>query len=131
MLHSLKSEFFIILIFSVLALILLLSSYNFMSFFILLECFNLTLCLLLVSFSKTSIAVESALRYFIISILSACILLFSIGYFYLVLGTISFGDIELLCATPFDEGLQFKLQLVIGLFFFSLFIKLGIFPIHF
>jgi NADH-quinone oxidoreductase subunit N len=127
-------EFLILLLLSLLGYFLIISSYNFLIFYLTLELSSFCLYLL-ASFKRFSLfSTESGLKYFILGAFSSGLLLFGISLLYGCSGTINFSDLKLLYGSlngllpniPYFEGLVFSIFLI----FVGLFFKLAVAPFH-
>jgi NADH-quinone oxidoreductase subunit N len=149
-------EFLILLLFSVLGLVLLCSSYNLLTAYLAIELFSLSFYIL-ASFRKTSTySVESGIKYFIIGSVSSAFFLLGSSFVYGSTGTINIFElselIEERLIDPFDFVLSYLasaagfcsfmlnysvldydtaiLELGVTLVLFSFFIKLALAPFH-
>jgi NADH-quinone oxidoreductase subunit N len=126
-------EYLLIILFSVLGLMLLCSSNDFLTAYLSIELFSLS-CYVLAAFKKTSnYSVEGGIKYFITGAISSAFFLFGTSYIYGISGTVNFTDLnDLFCLSvnqyeSFDNNL---LELGLVFVLFSLFIKLSLAPFH-
>ena len=121
-------EYSLILFMSVIAMLLLISSYNILSFFLALElqsfCFYI-----LASYKKDSVySTEAGLKYFLLGAFSSAILLFGGSLIYGFVGTTEFQSLIIITSSNYYDKsiINFGIILIIIGFFF----KLGAFPFH-
>lgn len=131
-----------ILIFIILMYIIIPTSQNFLSFYLLVETSNIMFYYLLTKQQKNAtikliftekFIFDSFISYFLINLISGTIMLFGIALIYFSYGSISFGEISIIFQ-PSVEGLNFVTELpIIGLscFILGIIIKLGIAPFHY
>jgi len=126
-------EYYLLILFSFLGQLVILSANNFILFYLGVEMQALAFYIL-ASFKKTSLySTESGLKYFIIGAVSSGLLLIGFSYLYLSVGTISFYDIAMMQGDV--DGYTFykgKELMVVGLVFVltALLIKMGVSPFH-
>ena len=119
-----RGEYFVLYLFSVLGMMLLVSSNNFLVLYLGLELFSLPLYALIALDQKSSIALEAAIKYFIMGALTSGVFLYGVSLLYGVTGDVAFAK----SAIAAENILVFKFSLIfilVGLFF-----KLGLFPFH-
>ena len=131
-------EFFIILKLSILGMCLLVSAFDFISFYLSLELQSLSFYIL-ASFKRNSnFSTEAGLKYFILGSLASCLILFGVSIIYGFTGITCFDDfivLNNLIKDPFyffifDKELNgFFIGLL--LVFIGLLFKLGAGPFHF
>jgi NADH-quinone oxidoreductase subunit N len=128
-------EFFTIFFFSILASLLLVSCYDFLSTYLVLELQSLCFYILAGIKRNSTFSVEAALKYFITGSFFSCIFLFGALLMYGELGTTNFYFINLLTSLPFaEDGIEKKNILIISstiLILITFFFKLAIVPFHF
>jgi NADH-quinone oxidoreductase subunit N len=96
-------EYFSILLFALLSLLLLISSNDLLSFYLIIEMQSLCFYIL-ASFKRTSVfSTEAGLKYFISGAFMSGFLLFGCSLLYGALGTLNLHNINLLLAFPFNE----------------------------
>ncbi len=128
-----KIDHFYIYILIVIGCILLLSINDFLLFFIVFELISLGIYVIIALNLKSSLAVESSLKYYIIGTISSIFMLLSISLIYGISGITNFNDLyNFLFFIDFEKSILGKYILVaIFLFLVSIFFKLGLFPFHF
>lgn len=121
-----KNEYPILMLFAVLGMILLVSSNNFLSFYLGLELQSLSLYVLIAMNRKQSLSTEAAVKYFTLSSLASGLLLYGISLLYGFTGQIGFVEIANLFVAPISLGLLFGFIFVaVGLAF-----KISAVPFH-
>lgn len=88
-----RGEFFALLIFSTVGMMLVASSYDFMTLFVGLELASLATYILVGITKKDLWSNEAAIKYFLLSIFASAILLFGLSVVYAAVGTVNFEDI--------------------------------------
>jgi NADH:ubiquinone oxidoreductase subunit 2 (subunit N) len=124
-------EYIYFLIFLPLSLILLLNSTDLIYVYIIIELSSLLLYILIVSKKYSNYSSEASLKYFILSSLSSCFLLFGIALFYGMTGTTDLFEFNKLFLNfnVYNEY-YFGCFLSCLFIFFGFLFKLGIFPFH-
>jgi NADH-quinone oxidoreductase subunit N len=127
-------EFFTIFLFSIFSLLLLISSYDFISAYLAIE--MQALCFyILSSFRRNSaFSTEAGLKYFIAGSFVSCIFLFGCCLIYGALGTLNFHNINIILSFPFNENyIHLKNMVLLGslFIFITLFFKIAAAPFHF
>ena len=89
-------EFLILLLFSVLSMLLMISSYDFISFYLTIEFQSLCFYVLAASKRNSEFSTEAGLKYFILGAFSSGILLFGFSIIYGFTGMTNFGELALL-----------------------------------
>jgi len=89
-------EFLILLLFSVLSMLLMISSYDFISFYLTIEFQSLCFYVLAASKRNSEFSTEAGLKYFILGAFSSGILLFGFSIIYGFTGMTNFGELTLL-----------------------------------
>lgn len=99
--------------------------------YILLEFISLLTYILVVYNKYSNYASEASLKYFILSSLSSCFLLFGIALFYSILGTTEFVELQRLFLN-FQSNKDYHIGYLISSIFivFGFLFKLGVFPFH-
>ena len=120
-------EFIFLLNFSAFSCVLAFSSNDFLFLYLLLELQNICIYILISLKRYSSIAIEAAIKYFIISAIMMAFFLYGISLCYFSTGTINFFDFELFL---YDENCDFFLFLGFFFIFMSLLIKNGTPPFH-
>ena len=130
---SMSFESFFLMFLALLASIFIVSSANFLSFYLSLELQTLILYVL-VSMNRTSAtSTEGGLKYLILGALSTGLLLFGISLFYGLTSLINFFEISIFFSLlKYSAGHLFAGLISISLIFifFSFFFKFSIFPFH-
>ena len=127
-------EFFTIFSLSIFSLLLLISSYDFISSYLVIE--MQALCFyILASFRRNSaFSTEAGLKYFISGSFISGIFLFGCSLLYGSLGTLNFNNLSILLSFPLENELIYiKYMVVIGILFIfvTLFFKIAVVPFHF
>jgi NADH-quinone oxidoreductase subunit N len=127
-------EFFVVFLISILSLLLLVSSFDFLSFYLVLE--MQALCFyVLATFKRNSVfSTEAGLKYFISSAFISGFFLFGSSLLYICLGTLNLNNINILLSFPVDAGLtemQFFLKIGVILITSTLLFKISCAPFHF
>ena len=135
-----RYEFVFIIWLSVIGMLCLLKSYNFLTFYLSIELQSLSFYMLAAMRSKTEASAEAGLKYFILSAFSSAILLLGITLIYAATGSQSFADLSIIINyfhSTFDNNAAIDLELVpvslaIGLacVCVSLLFKLAAAPFH-
>ena len=121
-------EYSLLFLIAFLAMLLLICSNSFISFYLALEAQSLTLYVLAGFSRKSELSTESAIKYFILGVLASGILLLGITFIYMSFGTLNFVDLEMLYATP---GLTNSLsELGVVMVTIALMFKLAAAPFH-
>lgn len=76
------------------------------------------------------INLESILKYFIINSLGSVLLLWSIGYLFLICGTTDFFEVQYIFMYSLEEIIDYYLHLICCVILISFLLKLGFFPFH-
>ena len=129
-------EFFIIFLLSLLSLLLIISAYDFISFYLLIE--MQTLCFYVLSTFKRSSAfsTEAGLKYFISGSFISGFFLFGVSLLYGCLGTVNINNINLLLSFPInsidtDISLRYIIDTSLIFIVVTLLFKIGCAPFHF
>ena len=118
-------EYELLISLSVLGLLTLLISNDFLTMYIAIELLSLSFYVLAGSYKNSIYSAEAGLKYFVLGALSSCFLLFGINFIYMIYGTLNFNEIKLLVN---DNDFLCLLGL---LFLFSgFFFKVGVSPFH-
>nr|YP_009420519.1 NADH-ubiquinone oxidoreductase chain 2 [Ulva pertusa]YP_010021434.1 NADH-ubiquinone oxidoreductase subunit 2 [Ulva australis]ASO76167.1 NADH-ubiquinone oxidoreductase chain 2 [Ulva pertusa]ASO76209.1 NADH-ubiquinone oxidoreductase chain 2 [Ulva pertusa]QOL10275.1 NADH-ubiquinone oxidoreductase subunit 2 [Ulva australis] len=91
-----RYEFVFIIWLSVIGMLCLLKSYNFLTFYLTIELQSLSFYMLAAMRSKTEASAEAGLKYFILSAFSSAILLLGITLIYAATGSQSFADLSII-----------------------------------
>lgn len=124
-------EFVLLILLSLLGMLLLVSSYDFISIYLSLELQSLCLYILASYNKKSNFSTEAGLKYFILGALSSGLLLFGFSIFYGFSGITNLDDLILFCADTSSLG-YLKNGISLGLIFVTsaFFFKLGSVPFH-
>ena len=127
-------EFFTLFLLSIFALLLLVSSYDFVSAYLVIE--MQALCFyVLASFRRNSaFSTEAGLKYFISGSFISCIFLFGCSLIYGALGTLNFNNLNILLSFPLDNDyIYVKYMVMVGclFIFITLLFKIAAAPFHF
>ena len=123
-------EYIILILFSILGILILISANDLLITYISIEIQSLSLYIL-VSFKKNTIySTEAGLKYFILGSLASILLLFGFSNIYGIFGTINFNELSMLLSNNNILNSSFlffsSIYILVGLFF-----KLMIAPFHF
>lgn len=127
-------EYPVIILFMSIFLLVLISSYNFITLFLAILGFSLTLYVLLLNDSFNHAAREAGIKYFYLSTVSTGLLICGIFLMYLIFNSTSFMTIAWLihnwkeCQTLESNG--FLLTVMLYLIIFGFLFKLAAFPCH-
>lgn len=123
------NEFYILGLFSILGMIILVSSYNFLTLFLGLELTSLPIYALVALRRDSGICSEAAIKYFVIGTMATGLLLFGLSMLYGATGTIQLDQVAKAIA---DTMSQQKLILILGSVFVVVGVtfKLGAVPFH-
>jgi NADH-quinone oxidoreductase subunit N len=125
-------EFPLIISFSVLFLLFLLSIYDFFGFYLALEGLSLTLYVLAGMLKNDSVvSIESAIKYFSLGAISSGLMLFGISLLFGIIGSLDFLEFQLLASNSFQNyRVSYELQIAIVFILFGFFFKIAAFPCH-
>jgi len=122
-------EYPIIVLFSVLGMTLLISSYDLVSFFLSIELQSFALYILATVYRDSESATSAGLKYFLLGSLSSAIILLGSGLVYGFTGLTSFEGLYMLCSlskSMANENIEFcVLLIIVGLLF-----KMAAAPFH-
>ena len=127
--NLMKGEFFLLSLFGLLGMLIMISANSLLIMYLGLETLSLSLYALVAFDRKSSIAAESAMKYFILGAIASGSLLYGISWIYGVTGSLEFNEIALaisqdssLNSLPLWFGMAF---VVVGIAF-----KFGAVPFH-
>ncbi len=123
-----KGEYYLLLLFATLGIMVMISAYNFISLYLGLELMSLSLYGL-VAIDRDSVrATEAAMKYFVLGALASGLLLYGMSMIYGATGTLELGGI----AQAMQTGVANKPVMVFGLVFLvaGIAFKLGVVPFH-
>ena len=127
-------EINILILISLLGLMLLTSSYNLITLYLAIELQSLSFYILTASKKKSSLAVEAALKYFILGSIASSFILFGSSLIYGICNTLNFGNIYLILSNIFFlENINLIIGILNGFLFIlvGIFFKIGAAPFHF
>ena len=125
----LRGEFFSLLLFSLLGMMLLASANSFLTVFLGLELMSLCLYALVALNRDSALATEAAMKYFVLGALSSGLLLYGMSMIYGATGTLAIPDVATSVGALASRDHNF---LVFGLVFVvaGVAFKLGVVPFH-
>lgn len=115
-----------ILFFSIFSLLLIISSNNFITFYVSVELQSFCFYFLAGLNKKSIYSAEASLKYFISNSFSSCLLLFGISINYLILGTVEFESLNKINYVLFEPLTNYSYIFILTAFLF----KLGTSPFH-
>jgi NADH-quinone oxidoreductase subunit N len=123
-----KSEFFVLVLFATLGMMVMISANHFLVLYVGLELLSLSLYALVAMHRDDARATEAAMKYFVLGALASGLLLYGMSILYGLTGTL---DLNLL-ASRVQAGVSNPLLLNFGLVFLvaGLGFKLGVAPFH-
>lgn len=121
-------EFFYVLGFHFIGIIILLLANDLLVMFLGLELQSFSLYILIGLQRKKIISIETSIKYYILGGLSSCFILFGSSIIYGFTGLINFSDIAILLNNSFD--LNYPIVIGIILMLIGFLIKLGVAPFH-
>lgn len=128
--HLLSFEYFTLVLFATVGMMLMVSANDFLSLFLSLEVQGLSLYILAALDRDQAITSEAALKYFVLGALATCLYLYGVSLLYGFSGTTNFDTL----ASIIQEGAtsSLPLGLVVGLVFIiaSLAFKVSVVPFH-
>jgi len=119
-------DYTIIILFSILGSILLLSSYDILSLYLSLELQSFGLYILSTLYRDSYSSTSSGLKYFLLGGLSSCIILLGIGLIYSYTGLTNYESLYILNSSSNSIGLNIGILLV----FIGLLFKISAAPLH-
>jgi len=128
--NLLKGEYFILSLLSVLGMMVMVSAHSMLTIYLGLEIMSLSLYTLIAIARDRAVAVEAALKYFVLGAIASGLLLYGMSMIYGITGSLDIGQIAAFAMSKLDSGqvliLNFGLVfLVIGIAF-----KFGAVPFH-
>ena len=126
-------EHIFLMLFSVLGGLVLLSTNDFISFYLALEIMTIPLYVLVASNYKSNFSTEAGLKYFIVGSFSSGLVLFGFSFIYGFSGISNFDGLELFLMSFYFTNCLVDIGLIVGVIFFfvGLLIKIGVAPFHF
>ncbi len=124
-----SGEYYILGLSSILGMLVLVSSYNFLTLFMGLELFSLPVYAMVALQRKSVINTEAAMKYFIVGAIGSGMLLYGISMFYGATQSLNFADVAKVVA---DSSAPQSMLLVFALVFVvsGVAFKLGAVPFH-
>ncbi len=130
--HSLfRGEFFVLVMLSVLGMMVMVSGYSLLTLYLGLEIMSLSLYTLIAIARQRAVAVEAALKYFVLGAISSGLLLYGMSMIYGISGGLNISDIAAFASNS-DLSSREALIINFGLVFLVIGIafKLGAVPFH-
>ena len=124
------NEIPVIFTFLLLFIFLLLSSYDLFIIYLSIEGISLILYTLGSLFHNSLINLEAIIKYFIINNIASSLLLWSISYIYVLIGTTNTFDLEYYLLSNLEIVTINNLYYIILITIISISIKLALFPFH-
>jgi NADH-quinone oxidoreductase subunit N len=123
-----KGEFFVLVLFALLGMMVMVSASHFLTLYLGLELLSLSLYAMVALQRDSSVATEAAMKYFVLGALASGMLLYGMSMVYGVTGSLALGDI----AQNLADGTDLRVPLVFGIVFIvaGLAFKLGAVPFH-
>jgi NADH-quinone oxidoreductase subunit N len=120
-------EFSFLILLSIFGLILIISSFDFISFYLALELQSLSYYILAAFKKNSNFSTEAGLKYFILGAFSSGLFLFGCSLIYAISGTTNFVYLTSIC-----QNIQNDLLFIISSLFIlmAIFFKLAIAPLH-
>jgi proton-translocating NADH-quinone oxidoreductase chain N len=124
-------EFDSLFLFSILSGILLISASDFLLIYVLVEMQSLCFYTLSSLRRNSSYSIEAGIKYFVFGSVVSCLFLLGLGILYLIVGTLNFYDLSILCFYNYSSDLSQLLFLSTYFLSVLFFFKLAIVPFHF
>ena len=123
-----KGEFFVLVLFALLGMMVMVSASHFLTLYLGLEMLSLSLYAMIALQRDSTIATEAAMKYFVLGALASGMLLYGMSMVYGVTGSLGLADI----AAALADGTDLRIPLVFGIVFLvaGLAFKLGAVPFH-
>lgn len=123
-----KGEYYLLLLFATLGMMVMISAYNFLTIYLGLEMLSLSLYAMVAIDRDSPRATEAAMKYFVLGALASGLLLYGMSMIYGATGTLELGRV----AQALHEGVANRTILVFGLVFLvaGIAFKLGVVPFH-
>lgn len=126
-----RYEFLFIIWLSIIGMLCLIKSYNFLTIYLSIELQSLSFYMLAAMRSKTEASAEAGLKYFILSAFSSAILLLGITLIYAATGSQSFADLSIMINYfNLQSSTPISLSIGLGCVCISLLFKLAAAPFH-
>ncbi|WP_297450465.1 NADH-quinone oxidoreductase subunit NuoN [Ferrovum sp.] len=123
-----KGEFFVLILFALLGVMVMISANHFLVLYLGLELLSLSLAALIALQRDSTVATEAAMKYFVLAALASGMLLYGLSMIYGATGTLQMTEV----ANAIAQGNADPGILVLGLVFLvaGLSFKLGVVPFH-
>lgn len=123
-----KGEFYLLVLFATLGMMVMISANHFLTLYIGLELMSLSLYALVASNRESAMATEAAMKYFVLGALASGLLLYGMSMLYGATGTLEIGEV----ARALYNHNANRTVLLFGLVFVvaGLAFKLGVVPFH-
>ena len=123
-----KGEFFVLALFALLGMMVMVSASHFLTLYLGLELLSLSLYAMVALQRDSSVAIEAAMKYFVLGALASGMLLYGMSMVYGVTGSLALADMAQILA----DGTDLRIPLVFGIVFIvsGLAFKLGAVPFH-
>jgi len=123
-----RGEFFVLMLFAMLGMMVMISASHFLSLYLGLELLALSLYAMVALQRDSSVATEASMKYFVLGALASGMLLYGMSMIYGVTGSLALADI----AQNLADGTDLRIPLVFGIVFLvaGLAFKLGAVPFH-
>ena len=125
-------EFSVLILFVIVGALLLISSYDLISFYLSIEMISLSSYVLATFKRQSAFSTESGLKYFLLGAFSSGLLLFGTALIYGITGSTNFGQISLFVAGLSDLSIAMSSGLITGVIFIgvALMFKITAAPFH-
>lgn len=126
------TDYSIIVLFSTLGAILLVSSFNLVSLYLSIELQSYGLYILSAFYKDSKLATLAGLKYFLLGGLSSCFILLGSGLIYTITGLTKFDSIYSLLSVAVSNNLEISQGITLGLIFIfiSFLFKIAAAPLH-
>ncbi len=123
-----KGEFFVLILFALLGVMVMISANHFLVLYLGLELLSLSLAALIALQRDSAVATEAAMKYFVLAALASGMLLYGLSMIYGATGSLQMAEV----ANAIAQGNADPGILVLGLVFMvaGLSFKLGVVPFH-
>lgn len=118
----------ILILISIVAMLILISSNDLFLVYLTLEAQSLIFCVLIAAKRYSNLAIEAAMKYFILAAVGSVFFLYGLSLLYSIFDTANFFLIK---SQIFDYDLDYKLILALLLLSVAVLFKLAIFPFHY
>ena len=127
-----SGEFYMLIVSTLLGMYMMISSGNFLMFFLGLETASVPMACLVALDKKKKVSAEAAAKYILTATFSSGVMLYGISFVYGAAGTLYFDDIAQVLAgiSPFSDQIYLPI-LGLAFFFSGLGFKLSLVPFHF